>query len=309
MLLARLFHHPFERSHHLLGLVSTTEGTFRRDYGLYSAYIVYPIFALVALGVALSRKTHVGGWIFLSLIGIAATAATLIRGETYGLLIGLVLTVVLSKASHVRALATMLTRRAAAVAGILVALIGVSLILAVVSPRYGIAVAERSIPFMPQSSGAQSTEKFRTDALRTGIRTAKEHPLGLGFLGEDQLTTRYQIDPDLLGHSAPTALLVFGGFLALVAFAGAVVALCVESARFPEAAPWFHSVFIGIAALLVLYSFSASGIVGQSWVIAIGALALAARFQLPVKRETDRRDAVARVAHTGRSHPEAGEPY
>ncbi len=285
MILMRLLNHPFERNNHLLGLVPTTAGTFRRDYGLYSAYIIYPILALVAIGVALHRPTHVGRWMILGLVGIAATAATLIRGETYGLLVALILILVLSSARHGGAMGRIFGRRGPVIVGILVVVIGASITLSVVSPRYGVALAERSIPFVHQSTGAQTNENFRTLALHTGIRTAEQHPLGIGILDEEQLTAQYQIDPDLLGHSAPAALLVFGGFLCLITFAGAVLSLCVESLRFPRAAPWFHPVFVGVVALFVVYSFSAIGIVGQSWVMAIGALLLAARFRLPPVEE------------------------
>jgi hypothetical protein len=152
---------------------------------------------------------------------------------------------------------------------------------------------------VPQSTEAQANEKFRTRALQTGIDTAKEHPFGIGLVGEGRLNDKYQIDPDLISHSAPATLLVFGGFLALIGFAGAIAALCIESLRLPGAAPWFHSVFIGVAAVLVLYSFSANGIVGQPWVMAIGALALAVRFRLPIKQDPDRSDGLARDTDPG----------
>lgn len=282
MVLMRLLHHPFERSgHHLLGFVPTTAGTFRRDYGLYSAYIIYPILALIAIGLALHGRTKIARWVTVGLVGIAATAATLIRGYTYGLLIGLAVVVLLSKSGERATRGRALNIRPAVVSGVLVVLVVGSIGLSLVSPRYGTALAERSIPFLRQSAAAKENQKFRTDALQTGIRVAREHPLGLGVVDNANLLDRHQIDPDLLGHSGPATLLIFSGFLGLMAFGGAVLALCFESRHFPAAAAWFHPVFIGIAVFLVVSSFGADGIVGQSWVMAIGAFVLAVRFRLP----------------------------
>jgi len=281
MILMRLFNHPFERSRHLLSFVPTTSGTFRRDYGLYSAFIIYPVFALVAIGYALQRRTQVGRWVLLGVIGIAATAATLIRGETYGLLMGIIVTLLLTTRAGRGPGGRTLGKRGRVVAGILLVIAGASIALSAISPRYGIAVAERSVPFLPEAPEAKANQDVRSLAFQTGVRTAEKYPLGLGIREEVDLQNRYQIDPELLGHSAPATLLVFGGFLALITFAGAVVALCVESWRFPQTVPWLHPVFVGIATLLVAYSLSANGIVGQSWVMAIGALVLAVRFRLP----------------------------
>jgi hypothetical protein len=281
MVLMRLLHHPFERGHHLLGFVPTTAGTFRRDYGLYSAYIIYPILALVGIGIALHGRTNVARWVTVGLVGIAATAATLIRGYTYGLLIGLAVVVLLSKSGERATRGRAFNIRPTVVSGVLVVLVFGAIGLSLISPRYGTALAERSVPFLRQSAAAKANQKFRTDALQTGIRVAKEHPLGLGVVDNGNLLDRHQIDPDLLGHSGPATLLIFSGFLGLIAFGGAVLALCFESRHFPRAAVWFHPVFIGIAVLLVVSSFGADGIVGQSWVMAIGAFVLAARFRLP----------------------------
>jgi hypothetical protein len=125
--------------------------------------------------------------------------------------------------------------------------------------------------------------QYRTHALATGIQVARTHPLGVGYLDVTSLTTVHHIDPSLLDHSGPAALLVYSGWAGIIAFAAVVLAFAIESHGRRTEWAWAHPVFLGITALLVTSTFAAAGIVGQSWVVGTGALLLASRFALPRK--------------------------
>jgi hypothetical protein len=281
MALMRAVNHPFDRNPHSgsLAVVPTTAGNFRRDYGFGSAYTIYPSIALLALGVSFYASRLRMRWVLVSIVCVVATLATLVRGSIYGLVIGAVVLAVSSGIQR-RGIRLIVPRRGA-IAGMLAGLAVAVVIVSAVAPRYGIAVAERSLPFLHQSQGADLNAQYRTHALATGIQVARVHPLGVGYLDVPSLTSVHHIDPSLLDHSGPAALLVYSGWAGIIAFVAVVAAFAVESHGRRSAWPWAHPVFLGISALLVTSSFAAAGIVGQSWVVGTGALLLASRFALP----------------------------
>jgi hypothetical protein len=277
----RAINHPFDRNPHSgsLAVVPTTAGNFRRDYGFGSAYTIYPSIAILALGVSFYASRLRLRWVLVSIVCVVATLATLVRGSIYGLVIGAVVLAVSSGIQR-RGIRLIVPRRGA-ILGMLAGLAVAVVIVSAVAPRYGIAVAERSLPFLHQSEGADLNAEYRTHALATGIQVARVHPLGMGYLDVTSLTSVHHIDPSLLDHSGPAALLVYSGWAGIIAFVAVLVAFAVESHGRRRAWAWAHPVFLGISALLVTSSFAAAGIVGQSWVVGTGALLLASRFALP----------------------------
>lgn len=283
MMFMRAAHRPFEdpgQAGHLGRVITSSGAVFHRDFGLWSAFIVYPLLALVAVAQLAYGRSHPLRWAALATIGIAATFATLIRGEIYGLCIGLA--VVLACSDRVRSTAGILvrTRRARAVVAI-VGLLSVSaLVLGVLTPAFGTAIVERSVPGLTQQSvAAQQTSDYRVEALHVGTSVADKHVFGLGIVS-NELVGAAGVDAGYLLHSAPASMLVYTGWVGLIAAIFAFAALVAESFRSPTAVPSLHATFVGIFALLAVYSLSASGLFGQPHVIGFAVLVLAVRFNL-----------------------------
>jgi hypothetical protein len=272
---ARLTNSPFETDETVgrLGTVVTTGGELRRDYGFASAFILYPALALAGTAYLLYSPRRTGVAAAVATIGILTTLLTLIRGEIFGLFIGLaVIALLRSEGALKRAIRT----RALVAASF--ALLIAGLAFWVVSPSTTHGVIERSLPwFTEQSEAAESNAEFRRRALDVGVSVAEREPSGLGLLPGDALAAA-GVAPEYLAHSAPAALLVYGGWIALVAAVLALLGLLAASFRAPRPVPWLHPWFIGSLLMLVVYSFAASGLMGQGWVIGLAVLVAALRF-------------------------------
>jgi hypothetical protein len=146
-----------------------------------------------------------------------------------------------------------------------------------VNPTLGHAVVQRALPFTQQASGAKLNAEYREKAVETGFHVAREHPGGLGVLDTARLDAE-RIDPGFLAHSGLATLLLFGGWPALVAALLAILALFRRSSLLPASTPWLHPAFVGVLTLLSVYTVSAGGLAGDPWVIPLGALAVALRF-------------------------------
>ena len=148
-----------------------------------------------------------------------------------------------------------------------------------VSPSTARGVVERSLPgLVKQSETADATAKYREDALKAGFAAARREPAGTGLIPEQALTATTGVDPGYLAHSGITTMLVYAGWIGLAAAALAVLGLLRASFRAPRPVPWLHPLFVGALLILVVYSFAASGLVGQEWVIGLAALIAALRF-------------------------------
>jgi hypothetical protein len=280
MFIMRILNMPFEGNSGFseLGRVTTSEGsTVRRDFGAASAFIVYPTLALAGVAAMVyspRRRTTAAA---LAFAGVVATFATLIRGEIFGLALGLCAILLVSSPSSQRT--SRLRTGVSLAVGCIVMLVAV----AYINPNVRDAVVERSLPgIFKESKIASQNAEYRMKALRLGLTEAGHHPAGIGFRNDAVLEER-QIDPEYLGHSGPAWLLVFTGWPGLVASALALVALMARSFRAPAAAPWLHAFFVGFVLLMIVYSLGADGFVGQAWVIALFALVFALRFALPEK--------------------------
>ena len=93
MVFARVTNTPFEDETNPaighLGTVVTTGGDLRRDFGLATAFILYPALGLAGAAYLLHgpRRTALAAGVLA--VGILATLLTLIRGEIFGLVLGL----------------------------------------------------------------------------------------------------------------------------------------------------------------------------------------------------------------------------
>jgi hypothetical protein len=101
---------------------------------------------------------------------------------------------------------------------------------------------------------------------------------GVGLIREEALTGTGGVDPGYLAHSGITTMLVYAGWIGLAAAVLALLSLLRASFRAPRPVPWLHPLFVGALLMLVVYSFAASGLVGQEWVIGMAAMIAALRF-------------------------------
>src|SRR5581483_2951217 len=245
MALARVANTPFEDETNPaighLGTVVTTGGELRRDYGLASAFIVYPVIALAAAAYLLhgSRRAAFASAMFV--VGVVATLLTLIRGEIFGLVIGLAaIAVVRTPTSVVR------TSRPAAIASAAVALLIAGLGLWVASPSTARGVAERSLPgVVKQSTSANQTAKYRHDAVDKGFEVLGPHPAGVGLVPEKDLTQKSGVDLGYVAHSGLTAMAVYAGWFGLIASVLALLGLLRDSFLRPRPNPWLHPLLVG----------------------------------------------------------------
>lgn len=228
MALMYAINQPFETDETAgkLGTVITTSAVLRRDYGLASAFIVYPALALAAAAYLLYAPRRTALAATAATIGVFATLVTFIRSEIFGLFMGLAVITVL------RGEATL--KRMTRARGIVAASIGLAIGgfgLWAVNPPFAGAIVERSLPgIMEQSETAKSTADYRVRALSFGLASADRHPAGVGLLPAEALYEA-RIPPGYVAHSAPTALLIYVGWIGLAAAALAVVALVRASFR------------------------------------------------------------------------------
>jgi hypothetical protein len=276
MAFARLTGTTFETNQTVgrLGTVVTTGGVLRRDYGLSSAFILYPVLALAGAAYVLYNPRRTALAATVAVVGTLTTLLTLIRAEIFGLFVGLAVIALLrtdmalKRAGRTRAVV-------AASFAMIVAAIGVW----AVSPPTARGVAERSLPgLVQQSEAAQSTANYRRDALKAGLAAVRRKPTGVGLIPEERLVATSGVDPGYLAHSGVTTVLVYAGWLGLVAAALALLGLLRASFTVRRPVPWLHALFVGLLPMLVVYTFAASGLMAQGWVIGTPALIAALRF-------------------------------
>jgi hypothetical protein len=256
--------------------VVTADGTLlRRDYGFPSAFILYPLIAFQALAFAVYGKTRSNWAILLVVAGCAATFLTLIRGEIFGLILGVVvLYFIVPKGQIVRG-----PRRAQSLAVVLAAITVGAVIVTVASPALATGLAERTLPgILSQGTYAQKTASDRVQALSVGYQQVLKHPAGIGFRDSATLAADTQVDPLFVTHSTLAWLFVFMGWPGLLAVLGLMLASAIASFVVPAREAWHHPAFVASASFFFVYSFSTFGLVGQPWVIGVTALLVALRF-------------------------------
>jgi hypothetical protein len=281
MAIARIANTPFENETNPnighLGTVNTTTGALRRDFGLSSAFVVYPVLALAAAAYLLhgSRRTALAAAALC--IGVIATLLTLIRSEIFGLVIGLLTIAVMRTPAGVRRVS-----RPAAVVSAVVALSMGGLVLWVVSPPTAQGVAERSLPgIVRQAESASATAQYRENAVKAGLHAAGRHSAGVGFVPAQYQATKSGVDLGFVAHSGLTAMAVYAGWVGLIAAALALLGILSESFVQPRPVAWLHPFFVGSLLMLIFYTvFGAAGLVGQGWITATAAMIAALRFNV-----------------------------
>jgi len=284
MFLMRALHRPFEpeqwQGGSLGGVEANSGNVYHRDYGFYSAYIVYPLLALIAVAKLLYERANEKMWFFIALIATVATLTTLMRSKNYGLLAGFGVLVLLSRAPWLRrrTYGQTLSRRLSVVLTLAVVGVIATLFVAIVSPGFAHVVGERSVPYLvTQSQGARENAKFRDDAFDAGLRIANENINGIGIVSPEQLLS-YGVLPGYLVDAGFTNALVFLGWPGLLAVLLVLVGLVRDSARRPSREPWFHPVLVAFVLVLVFDSMGNESIFGHPYVIGTGALVVALRF-------------------------------
>jgi hypothetical protein len=272
MFIARALNHPFHDPG--LALVPTGPGqSVPRNFGFASAFIIYPVLAIVGVAGMANSREHRFRWLALTSIGIVATLTTLVRGEIFSLAAGIFVVLLLSPRSASK------SGRAQTAAKLALATAATVSAVFAVAPTLGHAVIQRSLPFTHQAQGAVENADYRFAAMGTGIRIAREHPAGLGILDVQELVER-NIDTGYFAHSGFATLLIEGGWIALVGAILILLTLIGRSFRVVPASGWHHPAFVGAITVLSVYSLSAAGLVGDTWVIPLGVLAVALRFGL-----------------------------
>jgi hypothetical protein len=150
-------------------------------------------------------------------------------------------------------------------------------VLIAANPTLGNAVVQRTLPFTQQAAGAKLNAEYREKAVETGFHVARAHPGGLGVLDTASLDAK-RLDPGYLAHSGVAMLLLFGGWPAFGTALLAILALLHRSSLIPASTPWLHPAFVGVLTMLSVYTISAAGLAGDPWVVPLGALAVALRF-------------------------------
>lgn len=269
----RTFETPYQTEGHLGDVPLANGTTTRRDYGFASAFIAYPLLAVCAMAALDGSLRRARGAAAVAGVGAVATLMTLIRGEIFGLVAGIVIILLIPRVGSLRR-----SSRVRLVLHLATALtIGLA-VLAVVSPALFEAVKERTLPwFEPQSTGANANTAYRFNALGLGIRVATAHPLGLGLISPDALLEQ-NVNLGYVEHSGAATLLVYAGWPALVCGLALIFALAHASLQLPASESYLRIGFVAALATLVVYSASAAGLAGQEWVIGFCALLVAFRF-------------------------------
>jgi hypothetical protein len=272
MFVARALNHPFHDPGSARVPTAPGEAVFR-NFGFASAFIVYPALALVGIaGMAHGGGARRSWWILLASVGTIATLTTLVRGEIFGLALGALVILWLRP----RSIHSGGRIRTAAQLGF--AVVAITLCVIAMSPSLGNAIVQRALPFTHQSAEAEQNVEYRWQAVQGGFRTARAHPAGLGVLDTARLDAHH-VDAGYLAHSGVATLLLFGGWPALVSALFVVLSLLRRSFRLATATPWLHPAFVAVLTMLTVYSTSAAGLVGDPWVMPLGALAVALRFR------------------------------
>lgn len=286
MAFERLTHHRFETGDvglHVgdqtlhLGPVVTAQGiTLHRDYGFVSAYDLYGLAALAATAHLMYARRSRGVIVAVAGIFVAASAMTLWRGIVFGLIVGMVLLVMLAWRPGLRN----------HFQGLRLIMLAVVLALAMVffwatSPTTARGVTERFLPGVAaQSQSAVQTARFRQQALSFGYHQASTHPLGTGLVLIDSSSSQGVTEILYVVHSAWARMLVYTGWLGLVAFLWAVFVLIRRSSRLPDGPGWLKPFFLAAVALLVVEAFGSAAIVLPTWVLGEAALLIGLRFGL-----------------------------
>jgi hypothetical protein len=249
-----------------VGNVVTNEGVLRRDYGLFTAFELYPLIAVVGLACLFYLRRPGRTAALVTCIGLAATVMTLVRGMIFGVAAAVAVLGLLALKD--RGLGRVVTRLL-----VVLALLGIAAVpFAWFSPRAASGVAERVLPgLVAQNQNADYNAQFRVTVLQSGVRLANQKPVGLGFVSADSMTLA-GYEPLYIPHSQWGSLLAFEGWPGLILFVWVMAALARRSSRLPAATRWLHPMLLGLVTFNVVEGFAWN--VLFSMVSGMGMLAL-----------------------------------
>jgi hypothetical protein len=230
-----------------VGNVTTAAGVLRRDYGLLSAFQLYPLLALGALAYLLSAPRP-GRWATIVMgAAAAATLLTLVRGLIFGLAAAAALLLVWAIRERRPGL-----NLGGRLTPIIVLTVFSAIVFSVLTPHTAYGVADRVLPgLLPQTANANSNTQFRKQVLVASVRLADQHPLGIGFVSDQQMTED-AYPPLYIAHSQWGSLLAFEGWPGLLAFVWLMIAVIRRSRRLPVAHPWLHRLLVASAVVMVV---------------------------------------------------------
>jgi hypothetical protein len=266
-LYTRIVHQRFDATQALsTGTVVTSVGNLRRDYGLFTAFELYPLLALGGLAYLLFMPRTQRKWpVIIVCVELAATVMTLVRGMIFGLVAAAVVLLVMAFKSSLVKLGPRL-----------VPIVGAFLLIAVpfsiVQPNIAYAVAERVLPgVLPQTANADRNTEYRVKVLQAGEQIAHRDTFGMGFVTPDEMT-RNGYEPIFLPHSMWAAILAFEGWPGLILFVWVLIAVVRRSRQMPAATPWLHPLLVAAVVMTVVEGFGWN--VLFSMVSGMGMLAL-----------------------------------
>jgi len=279
MAFERFTHHRFEHlstadSSHVGSVVTAQGVTLHRDYGFYSAYDLYGLAALAAIGYLLFARRSSGATVVVAATFVLASGLTLVRGIVFGLLVGMALLALLARRSAMRSRLT--TSRLLPLTALLAIAIG---LFWAASPTSAQGMAERFLPGVAaQSSSALQTARARQRALSFGYHEANARPLGRGLVVPG--SSGQSLAEGGLSLSAWTTMLVYTGWLGVLALLWSALLLIRRSAQLPDSPGWLRPFFVAACALLLVEAFGSASIVSQPWVLGEAALVIGLRFGL-----------------------------
>lgn len=256
-----------------IGIVQTTGGALRRDYGIYSAFQIYPLLSLGGLSyLVFSRRASLGA-ILVTGAALAATVLTLVRGLIFGVAVGATLLVILAvKTRWHPKLGRLLP---------LVAMFALATgLFFKYSPAAARGVTDRLLPgIAAQTQGATQTQEVRARAFSAGKSVANGKPLGTGFVTPEALQNAgYRTD--YIPDSQWGTLLAYTGWPGLVALLWVGFAVVRRSFQLPAATPWLPPLVAATGVLLLVQGSGWDVLFAQTWSIGMAALVLALRFGL-----------------------------
>lgn len=273
-LFARITHQRFEPPAGTgIGAVVTSSGILRRDYGLFSAFELYPLLALAAISYRLFSERASKSASVVAVIGIAATLLTLVRGFIFGAAAAVVVMLVVAY----RERWTPVGRRFL----VPVAILALAFVpFALYSPAAAKGVLERALPgIVAQTQTADATVQYRQQVLNAGETLANNHPFGIGFV--DPVTMSNDGFPLLyVAHSQWAALLALTGWPGALLFAWLGFAIVRRSAKLEASERWLHPLLIGAAVLMAVQAFGWDALFTISSALGFFALIVALRFGL-----------------------------
>jgi hypothetical protein len=279
---ARLTHHRFGNSGGSgIGVVPTTTGELRRDYGFLAAFQVYPLLALGGMAYLLFSRRPKFNATLVAAVGVASTLLSLIRGMIFGVVAGVAWLILLLLRSR---WGVQLGSRLLPL-GALFTLAGV--LFFILSPTAARGVVERVLPGLAaQSEVATHSAQVRQKALENAVRIAWNKPFGVGFQKLDDLEN-VGFDPGRVPENQWAALLLFTGWPGVFLLLWGGVALIRRSSRLPAPAPWLHPFVVATALLVVVQGFGWDILFSEIWSLGMLALVLALRLDLRPWREPE----------------------